>query len=83
MIQPLDDVRFDDGRDLVEVDDHPRCGTGFAQLARDGDVDAIRVPVQPPALPGVVRKHVRRFEPELFANLHDSPGFAARGFRTA
>ena len=70
MIETFDDHRFDDARDLVEVNDHPLRGTLGLQRSGDRDVEAVRVAVEPRALSGMMRKHVRRLEPELFSNLH-------------
>jgi hypothetical protein len=70
VIEPLDDRRFDDRRDLIEVDDHALRRAGCLQRSVDGDLKPVRMPVKAAALPRVMREHVCGLEPELLANLH-------------
>jgi len=60
------------GNDL-KVLDHPGGRPVRLERPLEGNVEPIRVAVQARALPGVVRKHVRRLEREGLADLH-SPG---------
>ena len=49
----------------------PVAGPLGLQRTGDGDVEPVRMAVQPRALSVVVRQHVRGFERELFADPHD------------
>ncbi len=66
---------FDDAREIVEVDDHAGCRTTGLQRTLDGNVQQVRMSVEPRALSGVMREHVRRLERELFADLHGQRSF--------
>jgi hypothetical protein len=71
VIERFNDCGAHDAREVIEIDDHAGHGTLGVERPIDGDVDTIRVSVQPRAFSGVMREHVCRFESELFADLHD------------
>jgi hypothetical protein len=77
VIELADDTRLHDACEHVEVNDHAACRAFVLERAVEGDIETIRVPVQPRTLAVMVREHVRRLELERFADLHDKRSSAS------
>jgi hypothetical protein len=71
MIEVFNHPGPDDAREHVEIHDHALGGAVPLELAFEGHVEAIGMPMQPRTFTVVMREHVGSLEFELFANPHD------------
>ncbi len=70
MIEYIDDARFDEFFDRIEIHDHPGCRAVRLQGSAHRDFEAIRMSVHAGAFPGVMRQDMSGLEAEVLANLH-------------
>lgn len=78
VIEHVEDLAMYDAPDRVEVLDHSGRRAFGPKRPAQGHFEPVRMPVQTRALSQVIRENVRRLEPEMLTNLHNTRRFEVR-----